>query len=144
MSQKKVVIEPEITLVLFSFVFQMLLHCSGIVLITLVINSTTMKPLLKILGLSEISDAKRVTMSNTMNRIGESCQHTLSILKTDRFLADADWGLVTKSCVIANPYAQGNDEVGFCFLGFLDVSVEITFDSSSLREHDKRELPMIE
>lgn len=42
---------------------------AGIVLLTLLLNATTIKPLLKILGMSEISEAKKAAMSNAVNRL---------------------------------------------------------------------------
>lgn len=43
--------------------FQVLFHTAGIVMLTLVVNATTVKYLLKGLGMSDISNATRVTMS---------------------------------------------------------------------------------
>jgi len=48
--------------------FQILIHTAGIVLLTLFLNATTIRPLLKMLGMSEISDAKRAAMNNAVNR----------------------------------------------------------------------------
>ena len=42
---------------------QVLFHTAGIVMLTLLVNATTVKYLLKALGMSDISNATRVTMS---------------------------------------------------------------------------------
>ena len=93
----------------------MLVHTAGIVLLTLIFNATTVKPLLKTLGMSEISDAKRAAMSNAINRLNESRERSLSVMKTDRFMADADWVRVENACVMNNPYEEGLDEVKCLF-----------------------------
>ncbi len=89
----------------------MLVHTAGIVLLTLTFNATTIKPLLKALKMSEISDAKRVAMTNAVTRLHESHDRSLAVMKTDRFMADADWQRVELSCVINNPYEEGIEEV---------------------------------
>ena len=33
------------------------------------------------------------------------------MLKTDRFLADADWSFAEKACTIRNPYIENGEEV---------------------------------
>lgn len=50
------------------YLFQILIHTAGIVLLTLLFNATTIKSLLKVLGMSEISDAKKAAMNNAVNR----------------------------------------------------------------------------
>lgn len=96
----------------------MLVHTAGIVLLTLIFNATTVKPLLKALGMSEISDAKRAAMSNAINRLNDSRERSLSVMKTDRFMTDSDWFRVENACVVRNPYDESVDEV--C------ISIQIT------------------
>lgn len=85
---------------------KILLHTSGIVLLTLLVNATTLLPLLKILGISEVSDFKKAAMKNAIKRLNTSKNETWNLLKTDRFLVDADWKLAEKACIISNPYVQ--------------------------------------
>ena len=94
----------------------MLVHTAGIVLLTLIFNATTVKPLLQALGMSEISDAKRAAMSNAINRLNESREISLSIMKTDRFMTDSDWPRVETTCVVNNPYDEAVNEVSLCIL----------------------------
>ena len=78
---------------------------------TLLVNATTMKKLLEKLGMSEISDAKKIAMANAVRQIQESNQRTLNMLKADRFLADADWDIAERDCDVHNPYMEVDDEV---------------------------------
>ena len=84
----------------------MLLHTAGIVMFTLLVNATTMKKLLEKLGMSDISDSKKIAMANAVRQIRDSNHRTLTMLKSDRFLADADWSLAEKVCEIHNPYVE--------------------------------------
>ena len=70
-----------------------------------------MKKLLEKLGMSEISDAKKIAMANAVRQIQESNQRTLNMLKADRFLADADWDIAERYCDVHNPYMEVDDEV---------------------------------
>merc|ERR1712178_458745 len=50
---------------------KVLLHTAGIVMLTLLVNATTVKKLLKALGLSEVSVAKRISMGTALKRLEE-------------------------------------------------------------------------
>lgn len=69
-----------------------------------------MEKLLDMLGMSEISDSKKIAMTNGVRRIKESNASTLTMLKADRFLADADWGMAEKFCELRNPYVEMDSE----------------------------------
>lgn len=86
-------------------------HTAGIVMFTLLVNATTMKKLLEKLGMSDISDAKKIAMGNAVRQIQESNQRTLTMLKADRFLADADWDIAERDCEMHNPYMHVEGEV---------------------------------
>lgn len=89
------------------------MHTAGIVIFTLFLNATTIKKLLEILGMSEISDSKKIAMANAVKRLQETTARTFKMLRTDRFLADAHWSLAEDVCHIHNPYIIGDDyEVG--------------------------------
>ena len=90
---------------------QVLLHNAGIVIFTLFLNATTIKKLLEILGMSELSDYKKISMANAVNRLQENTAHTFKMLKADHFLADAHWSLAESVCRIENPYMGNVDEV---------------------------------
>lgn len=87
-----------------------LFHTSGIVVLTLVINATTIQTLLRILGMSDISIPKRLAMAGAVRRIHEGQNRTLNMLKSDRFLADADWDIATAACEISDPYSALSDD----------------------------------
>jgi len=78
---------------------------------TLLVNATTMKKLLEKLGMSDISDAKKIAMANAVRQIQESNQRTLTMLRADRFLADADWDIAERDCEMHNPYMHVEGEV---------------------------------
>lgn len=82
---------------------------------TLLVNATTMKKLLEKLGMSDISDAKKIAMGNAVRQIQESNQRTLTMLKADRFLADADWDIAERDCEMHNPYMHVEGEVRVFF-----------------------------
>eukprot|EP01135_Chromosphaera_perkinsii_P010654 Nk52_evm54s2192 gene=Nk52_evmTU54s2192 len=83
---------------------KVIFHTAGIVLLTLIINASTMKYLLMMLGMSDISDAKRLMMANAVKHIKEAQTSTIEILKTDRFLSDSDWNYVEKNVEMIDPY----------------------------------------
>ncbi|XP_033119377.1 sodium/hydrogen exchanger 10-like [Anneissia japonica] len=83
---------------------KVLLHTSGIVILTLLVNATTIQSLLKTLGMSDISIAQRLAMANAVKKVKETQTRTLSMLKADRFLADAEWSLAERVCDIRDPY----------------------------------------
>ncbi|CAG9124708.1 unnamed protein product [Plutella xylostella] len=81
-----------------------IIQISGVVMLSLLINATTMLKVLKILGLSEISYAKKANMTNCVRRIMITRDRCISMLKMDKFLADANWNLVQKGTTIKHPY----------------------------------------
>ena len=99
---------------------KILLHTSGIVLLTLLVNATTLLPLLKLLGISEVSDFKKGVMRNAVKRLNYRKMETWRLLKTDRFLVDADWVFAEKACEISNPYTE-NAIVEDLFVGGKDI-----------------------
>ncbi|XP_078333950.1 sperm-specific sodium:proton exchanger-like isoform X2 [Crassostrea virginica] len=89
---------------------RVLVHVSGIVFLTLLINATTCSALLNVLGMSDISPAKKMSMANSLRFLEDMREKTLNMLKSDRFLADADWDTVEKSCEIDDPYLTTEEE----------------------------------
>ncbi|XP_028411372.1 sodium/hydrogen exchanger 10-like isoform X2 [Dendronephthya gigantea] len=88
---------------------KVLIHTAGIVIFTLFLNATTIKRLLEILGMSEISDSKKIAMANAVKRLQDTTTRTFKMLRTDRFLADAHWSLAENVCQIHNPYIADED-----------------------------------
>ncbi|XP_033751585.1 sodium/hydrogen exchanger 10-like isoform X2 [Pecten maximus] len=89
---------------------RVLIHVSGIVFLTLLVNASTTGALLQILGMSDISPAKRMAMANSLRYLHDMRERTLNMLKTDRFLADADWDTVEKACELEDPYKTTEEE----------------------------------
>ncbi|KAM3961437.1 sperm-specific sodium:proton exchanger, partial [Aphomia sociella] len=90
-----------------------IIQTAGIVLLSLLINATTMYKVLKVLGLAEISLAKKANMTNCVKRIMLTRDRCISMLKMDKFLADANWDLVQEGTTIKHPYQlqiSGRDE----------------------------------
>mgnify|MGYP001446045693 FL=1 len=73
---------------------QFLFLISGIVLLTLLVNATTVKPLVNALGLTELPAVKKLMFSNASGNVAEDCEQEMDLLKDDRFLSGANWGLV--------------------------------------------------
>ena len=90
---------------------QVLFHTAGIVILTLLVNATTVKYLLQGLGMSDISTAKRITMATAVRRVQEATVRAISMLKSDRFLADANWVIVEWKTYLEDPYVDQYEEI---------------------------------
>lgn len=99
---------------------QVLFHTAGIVILTLLFNATTVGLILKALGMSDISNARRLTVATAVKRTNDAKQRAISMLKSDRFLADAHWEIVEKKTLIEDPYSNNEKdfEVSTTFLCF--------------------------
>ena len=93
---------------------QILFHAAGIVILTLLVNATTISHLLDALGMSDISHARRLTMMTAVRRITEAKAKAMRLLKSDRFLADAHWDVVDKKTVIENPFDSDEEDDEVC------------------------------
>ena len=65
-------------------------------LLTLLVNATTIKSLVNMLGLTELPAVKKLMFSNASGNVAEGCENEMDLLKEDRFLSGANWGLVRK------------------------------------------------
>ena len=54
--------------------------------------------------MSDISAARHKTMTSAVNRVNEAKHRAINMLKSDRFLADANWTIVRKRANIKDPY----------------------------------------
>jgi len=70
---------------------QILFLCAGIVVLTIVINGSTVRYLLQKLGLSELPPAKQATVDKAEANIQSELIKTSQALKQDTSLAQADW-----------------------------------------------------
>ena len=80
-------------------------------MLTLLVNATTTEYLLKFLGMSEISHAKKLAMAQAVRRIHDAQLRAVNMLKSDPFLADANWDMVEKSTTVKDPYKAKDDKV---------------------------------
>jgi NhaP-type Na+/H+ or K+/H+ antiporter/CRP-like cAMP-binding protein len=70
---------------------QFLFYTAGIVTLTLVINATTIKALLNMLGLTEIPPAKLKMILSAKSYLRNASENSMEKLKNDRFLGRANW-----------------------------------------------------
>ena len=73
---------------------QFLFLVAGVVLLTLLINATTIKFLVNGLGLTKIPTVKALMMSNAFSELTGGTQSALELLKGDRFMSGANWNSV--------------------------------------------------
>ena len=73
---------------------QFLFLISGIVLLTLLVNATTIKFLVNGLGLTRIPAVKAKMMTSTSASIVKNCENEMDVLKSDSFLGGANWSRV--------------------------------------------------
>uniref|UniRef100_W5M3J2 Solute carrier family 9 member C1 n=1 Tax=Lepisosteus oculatus TaxID=7918 RepID=W5M3J2_LEPOC len=90
---------------------EILLLTSGMVVLTLLINATTMTWLLRLLGLCDVSAPKRMAMYSAVQRVQESANCTFAMLKMDKFLADANWKMAEDAVQIDDPYKTTDEKV---------------------------------
>ncbi|XP_025044710.1 solute carrier family 9 member C1 [Pelodiscus sinensis] len=109
-----------------------LLHAGTASLMTLMINSTTVKKLVTTLGLCNITLPKRMAMYNAVQRIKEMEANTFSMLKLDRFLADANWTMTEEAIKIDYPYKFDIEEVSQIVrtLKCPDCNKEISYETT--------------
>ena len=60
--------------------------------------------------MSDISVPKRLAMASAVRNLANVAQTHISMYKTDRFLADADWDIVAKNIFIEDPYKTTEEE----------------------------------
>ena len=73
---------------------QFLFLISGIVLLTLLVNATTIKAIVNKLGLTRIPAVKAKMMTATSASIVKNCENEMDVLKSDSFLGGANWSRV--------------------------------------------------
>ncbi|KAL6480686.1 hypothetical protein MHYP_G00117190 [Metynnis hypsauchen] len=88
----------------------LVLSC-GMVLLTLIINATTMNMFLKVIGMCDISEPKRMAMNTALLHMKKNAQSTFNMLIGDRFLANANWEMVEHQVHIDDPYRTPHNMV---------------------------------
>lgn len=89
---EKISPKPSLSLIADQFLF----YISGIVVLTLLINATTIKWLIKWLGLTKISTVKAMMFANAFEALRNNTFNELNVVKNDRFMKGADWDAVHK------------------------------------------------
>ncbi len=67
---------------------------AGVVTLTLLINATTIKFIVDMLGLSKIAPAKAMMIHNANQYLRTSTENAVERLKKDRFISNANWSTV--------------------------------------------------
>ena len=88
---------------------QFLFITAGIVLLTSLINATTIKALVKGLGLTKVPLAKATLVNHTIDKLRYSAELRLELMKKDRFMGGADWSHVEK--FLPAPWSPSKDEI---------------------------------
>ncbi|XP_033012074.1 sodium/hydrogen exchanger 10-like [Lacerta agilis] len=111
----------------------LLLHSGTASLLTLMINSSTVKRLVTTLGLCNITLPKRMAMHNAVQRIRQMEANAFAMLKLDRFLADANWTMAEEAIKIDYPYKLDSEEVDQLIksLRCPECNANVTFEGSS-------------
>jgi NhaP-type Na+/H+ or K+/H+ antiporter len=90
---------------------QFLFLISGIVLLTLLVNATTIKGLVNALGLTDLPAVKKLMFSNASGNVADGCEQEMDLLKDDRFLSGANWSEVRKYLPDPVAYPLTSEEV---------------------------------
>jgi len=88
---------------------QFLFITAGIVLLTSLINATTIKALVKALGLTKVPLAKATLVNHTIDKLRHSAELRLELMKKDRFMGGADWSHVEK--FLPKSWSPKKDEI---------------------------------
>ena len=88
---------------------QFLFITAGIVLLTSLINATTIKALVKGLGLTRVPLAKATLVNHTIDKLRHSAELRLELMRKDRFMGGADWSHVEK--YLPAPWSPSKDEI---------------------------------
>ena len=75
---------------------QFLFITAGIVLLTSLINATTIKALVKGLGLTKIPYGRSVIIAHAVDKLRTNSEERISLLQKDRFMSGANWAAVEK------------------------------------------------
>ena len=75
---------------------QFLFITAGIVLLTSLINATTIKALVKGLGLTKIPYGRSVIIAHAVDNLRTNSEERIALLRKDRFMSGANWDVVEK------------------------------------------------
>lgn len=89
---------------------RVLFHTAGIVLLTLLLNATSLRYVLKVLKMNEVTHGKKLVVATAITELQHMMQMQIDQLKSDRFLRDCNWDVVEEACKIVDPYAEVSKE----------------------------------
>ncbi|MFC3152886.1 cation:proton antiporter [Litoribrevibacter euphylliae] len=104
---------------------QVMFLCAGIVVLTILINGTTMGQVLHWLGLDKLPSAKQATVDKAQGEINHTLNQMLPEMMTSEFLKGADWDSVKETArlqVTTQPTTVALDEL----VGSSDVTQGIS------------------
>ncbi|XP_060135516.1 sodium/hydrogen exchanger 10-like, partial [Zootoca vivipara] len=115
------------------FPTKLLLHSGTASMLTLMINSTTVRSLVTTLGLCNITLPKRMAMHNAVQRIRQMEANAFAMLKLDRFLADANWTMAEEAIKIDYPYKLDSEEMDQLIKSIRcpECNANVTFEGSA-------------
>jgi NhaP-type Na+/H+ or K+/H+ antiporter len=73
---------------------QILSLTAGIVMLTSLINATTIKPIINWLGITKVGEARKQMLAQNIMLLRQSAEKEIGKLKDDRFMSGADWDAV--------------------------------------------------
>ncbi|MCF8345997.1 MAG: cation:proton antiporter [Bacteroidales bacterium] len=88
---------------------QFLFLTAGLVTLTLLVNATTIKLLVRKLGLTDISPAKKLIQVNAKKYLYNSSVNAYEKTRTDRYLSRANWDAVKEFLPESVPENEGSD-----------------------------------
>jgi len=88
---------------------QFMFLTAGLVTLTLLINATTIKPIVAKLGLTKASPAKQLIQINARKYLYNSSRNALEKTKNDRYLSRANWNKVEEYLPEEIPENEGAD-----------------------------------
>lgn len=84
----------------------------------MLINGSSLRKMVKLLGMSTISVIKISNMNSVMKHVMTARDRSINMLKMNRLFADADWDVVRSATKIVHPYKDYQAEVSSCKLVF--------------------------
>ncbi|XP_073086512.1 solute carrier family 9 member C1 isoform X4 [Manis javanica] len=89
---------------------QLLFHGVSVCLVSLIVNRLILPTAVSKLGLLDVTSTKNKSLYYTFQHFQELTKSTVSTLKFDKDLANADWHMVEEALILQNPYALNQGE----------------------------------
>ncbi|KAI5134930.1 Sodium/Hydrogen Exchanger 10 [Manis pentadactyla] len=89
---------------------QLLFHGVSVCLVSLIVNRLILPTAVSKLGLLDVTSTKNKSLYYTFQHFQELTKSTVSTLKFDKDLANANWHMVEEALILQNPYALNQGE----------------------------------